>query len=898
MTGITDLVDGQLITRDEGASFETQINRLDQNRDGEAEIFRVGVKVLAVEGAADVIYQAEIPTSYSVLGVVTSQGKVLEGDAFYPIQVALGDLEGAAWINYDLAVKSRAGRFFNTISCQGLVEAGNHPNLFTDDPDTAVFADPTITLLGSEPAIKALKVDTLVGDINGNGQANTGDTLSYATEIQNVGTTDAQNVVYRVPTVMTANLSLVTGSVVTSQGTVVSGNNPGDTEIVINLGTVSLNAGVVVSFQGLVSPSVVVEALYTSCQGIVEGDNFLETKTDDPDTAVLNDPTRTILAEEARLLALKTDTLVGDSNGNGMVDPGDRVRFTTLIQNWGTSNAQGVNFKLEGSRNLTLVNGTVTTTQGLIESGNLPGDTGVTVELGDLSTGQTAEITFETTVDDPLPIGALDGDCQGLVSASNVGSLVTDDPDTAVLNDPTLVSFGLAPRVFAQKTDVLILDQDGDGEADPGDTLEYRITLGNSGNDIAHGVTYGSPGGAHTSLIVGSVTTSAGVVASGNQAGDVDVALTLDDVAPGAEILMSFQVTINSSLPPEITTISCQGLAAGDNISPTPSDDPETSAPGDPTVTPLDRNPALIAEKTDRLVVDLNGNGVVNFGDVVRYTTVITNQGSGDAIGVRFDSGVDVNTDLNVGSVSSSDGQVTSGNQAGETSVTVEIGVIEVGRTITIEFDVTVKNPATSTSASCQGVLIGEGIYVLTDDPDTPEKNDPTETKIEPEYDAFVQAEMTSKIFDQDDSASLTVGDLMEYQISFYPGKNPEGVMFRNRPDGNTRLIDGSLWSSQGGGEIVDGEVQVSLGDLSEQALVYYHVEVVSATDLRVVNQGTVFGSNFHTILTDDPRTPEPGDPTVDYFGGEAVPALSTVGMTVFTTGLIGFGVWRSRVTA
>lgn len=890
---------GRLITDDDGAYFETQINRLDVNRDGEAELVRIGVKVYASRHSTDLIYQGEIPSGYGVLNVVTSQGAVLDGDAAYPVQVNLGNLseENVAWINYDLEVASRAGRFFNTIACQGLVESGNHPQLLTDDPDTAVFADPTVTALGSEPAVKALKTDTLVIDANGNGLANPGDVLSYKTEIGNVGTSDGENVVYRVPMNMTENVSLVSGSVATTQGVVVEGNDPGDTEIRIDLGTVAPDGGAVVTFRAEIHGNLPVGATHAICQGLVEG-NFLPTKTDDPETTVLGDPTRTLLEEEPRLIATKTDSLVGDGNGNGMADPGDRIRFVTTVQNGGTSEAQGTNFKLEGARNLDLVAGSVITSQGVVETGNQPGDTGVTVEMGNIPANGIVEIVFETTVVDPLPIGAVDGECQGRVSGSNLGSILTDDPETPLVGDPTLVPFGRAPGVWVRKQDILIGDVDGDGEADPGDTLEYRITLGNSGNETGRGVSYGSPGGSHAALITGSVTTTVGVVASGNQSGDTDVAVTLGTVSPGDEIIMTFRVLIDSPLPPEVTTLSCQGLATGDNLSPTPSDDPDTGAPGDPTVTPLDRNPVLLAEKTDHLVVDHNGNGQVNFGDVVRYTTVIENQGSGDAIGVRFESGVDPNTDLNIGSVTTTDGTVISGNQNGDTGVEVDLGLIEVGETITIEFDVTVKNPANSTSASCQGVLIGVDVYVLTDDPDTPEKGDPTETEIEREFDAWVQAEMTSSFLDQDGDGRLSVGDLLNYQVNLQPGGEPRNATYHNRPDLHTRLIEASLSTSQGEGEVVDGEILIHLGDLTQMASIYYDVEVLGSVGRRVVNQGRVTGSNFAVTLTDDPRTPEPNDPTVDHLGDEAVPALSTVGLVAFTGGLLGLGVWKSRTAA
>ena len=46
------------------------------------------------------------------------------------------------------------------------------------------------------------------------------------------------------------------------------------------------------------------------------------------------------------------------------------------------------------------------------------------------------------------------------------------------------------PIAIATKTDQLVIDIDGDGVADPGDTLRYTVAFSNTGTTAANGVTF------------------------------------------------------------------------------------------------------------------------------------------------------------------------------------------------------------------------------------------------------------------------------------------------------------------------------------------------------------------------------------------------------------------------
>jgi len=136
----------------------------------------------------------------------------------------------------------------------------------------------------------------------------------------------------------------------------------------------------------------------------------------------------------------------------------------------------------------------------------------------------------------------------------------------------------------------------------------------------------------------------------------------------------------------------------------------------------------IMISKTDALVNDVDFDGNVDVGDTIKYTITITNpddDGDAAAAGVVFNDTPDPNTDLVVGSVMTSQGVVTTGNTLGDTSVSVNVGSVADGASVTIMFEVTV---AVETPEVCnQGFVDGTP---PSDDPGTPAPDDPTCTPV------------------------------------------------------------------------------------------------------------------------------------------------------------------------
>jgi uncharacterized repeat protein (TIGR01451 family) len=147
------------------------------------------------------------------------------------------------------------------------------------------------------------------------------------------------------------------------------------------------------------------------------------------------------------------------------------------------------------------------------------------------------------------------------------------------------------------------------------------------------------------------------------------------------------------------------------------------------------------AEKTDSLFIDADSNGYYSAGDTILYEVTIWNEGTLNATGVVFTDTPDPNTTLVTGSVATSKGSVTTGNNPGDTSISVTVGTLLAGgpatETTTISFHVTINDPLPPGVYNIynQGLFTyNEGSPEPTDDPDTDPDDDPTVTPIlEPE---------------------------------------------------------------------------------------------------------------------------------------------------------------------
>ena len=887
---ITPVSAAPVLGASKAASLLTDADRNGVVSPGDTLQYTISIRNTGNTEAAGVLYSdTPDPNTTLVAGsLTTTQGTILSGNTGTPpVRIDIGSIPapaGTVTIGYQVRVVNPLPVGVTELVNQGIVASSDVPAVLTDDPATPQPGDPTRVPVSAAPVLTADKLARLLIDADNNQVPSPGDTLIYQVTIENAGNTAALGVVYT--DTPDPNTTLVPGSVQTNAGTIVSGNT-GTPPVTVQIGTMAVGSRVTISYRTTINNPLPAGITRLENQGLVTSDNHPPVRTNDPTTPEPGDPTVTIVQTNVVLTATKIDTLADDTDRSGAPSPGDLLLYTILVRNIGNTSAITVTLADTPDPNTTLVAGSVQVSIGSVTSGNSPGDTRVAASLGAIpGAGGSATISFLVRINNPLPAGVTQVANQGVFSAGNSPAVLTDDPDTPQANDPTITPIAPAPQIAVQKVDDLLTDADASGAPSPGDTLRYTIAVRNIGNGRATQVVLADTPDPNTTLVAGSVTTTLGTVTLGNGPGDRSVSVSIGALPSAGSATITFQVVVADPLPENIRQVANQALGSG-NFPTTPSDDPDTPAANDPTITPLVRTPRISATKTDVLAVDADGNGTPSPGDTLLYTISIRNTGSASATSVGFTDAPDtsaitdtkVASDTNVvllpGSVQASQGTVVKGNGPDDRSITIAIGTLPPRTgSVTISFQVRIKRPlpATVKYVANQGVVSGDFPSVATDDPDTLPLGDPTITPIR--LDPAISADKSvSLVIDADNNGRVSQGDTLQYRVLISSRGNTTALalVYTDTPDPNTRLVPGSVQASPG--SVISGNtgvppVTVQIGDLppGAQAEISYRATIntpLPADVTQIVNQGLVRGTNIPDTPTDDPTTPAPDDPTI-----------------------------------
>src|SRR6266571_993920 len=321
------------------------------------------------------------------------------------------------------------------------------------------------------------------------------------------------------------------------------------------------------------------------------------------------------------------------------------------------------------------------------------------------------------------------------------------DPNVAGDEDPTRVTIVSAPAFRVQK---ISTDLTGDPNVLlAGETLRYTITVKNIGNEDAVNVVLRDAVPVNTTYVAGSTTLDGAAVADVRGLSPLVNGMLIHspaDPTPGAMpadasntptnvATITFDVVVSPTVA-DGTVISNQGFvsAVQNNIVDQPSDDPRTPIPNDPTLNIVGNHPLLYAVKQVALLVDLGTPGIVDPGDVLRYTITVQNSALIPATGVVLTDAVPANTTyvanstlLNGLPVGQPDGGVAplaSGINISSSDRTPPLpgpgaGTISPGATAVLQYDLRV-NPGTpaGTLISNQAVVTSTGQPNLLTDGD------------------------------------------------------------------------------------------------------------------------------------------------------------------------------------
>ncbi|MGZ5460517.1 MAG: DUF7507 domain-containing protein [Thermoanaerobaculia bacterium] len=470
----------------------------------------------------------------------------------------------------------------------------------------------------------------------------------------------------------------------------------------------------------------------------------------------------------------------------------------------------------------------------------------------DLFPGGTALVAGTNSLNFTVPAGATPGASFARFRCTTDGAVAfTGEASDGEVEDYAVTVIVPTPAVGATKDDALLADADSDGLADPGDTLRYTIVVTNNGTGDATSVVFSDTPDANTALVVGSVTTTAGTVTTGNTAGDTTVAVNAGTLAAyGGTVTITFDVVVDDPLASGVTEVSNQGSVSGANFG---------TVATNTVVTPINRTPDVTATKDDALLADADSDGLADPGDTLRYTIVITNNGTGDATSVVFNDTPDPNTTVVAGSAN------------------VNVGTLAAyGGTLTITFDVVVDDPLASgvTEVSNQGNVSGANFStVATNVVVTPINRTP-----------IVSATKTAELQNDQETLRYTI------IITNSGDGDATGVVFDDTPDPNTSIVIGSVTTTQGSVTSETPSVIVDLGTLPPYggtATIVFDVTIDDPLPegvTEIVNSGTVSGSNITPVQTDDPSLPGSADPTIFAWALFSIPTLQTWALIALLT--------------
>ena len=341
-----------------------------------------------------------------------------------------------------------AGTVDNQATASGRSPTGNRVTGRSNDPATTDPEDPTIVEIPLEPAVALLKNAPTLVDTNGNGMADTGDTLTWTFAVHNTGNAQLTNV-----TVTDRNSNVVVTPAAPTNVTLDAGQ----------IDTTSFTATYVLTDADILARRVENTADVTADapDGSTTGD------VSDPSSITSDAPTVYDIPPSPALAVLKPQPVVVDTNGNNMNDAGDVLNYTISVINTGNVPLTNVVVTDPKANNFTITLPSVM--PGAANAVTVP--VSYTIMAADLAAGQVENIAFAETVFDGNTVGD------------------QSDTDSITEDDPTITPITPRPAIALVKPQPDIIDVDANGVTNEGDQLLYTFRVTNTGNVSLSNVT-------------------------------------------------------------------------------------------------------------------------------------------------------------------------------------------------------------------------------------------------------------------------------------------------------------------------------------------------------------------------------------------------------------------------
>ena len=431
----------------------------------------------------------------------------------------------------------------------------------TSDPDPSNNSDTADTTVNASADLSVTKT--------GPANVTAGGAITYTVDAANAGPSDAANV----SVVDTLPAGVTFGSVTPSNGGWTC-TNAGDVSVTCT--RANWNAGASTTF------TIVVDA--PNQPGTLTNTVAIASTTSDPDPTNNTDSVNTDVGGSADVSLTKS--------GPASVTAGDTITYTVDAENAGPSAATNVSLVDTLPAGVNFVS--VTASTGGWSCSNA-GDVSVTCTRANWNAG--ASTTFTIVVDAPAQAGSI----------TNTASIVSTTPDPDPGNNTDT-----ADTTVDASADLRLVKR-GPANADPGETIRYRLAVSNLGPSDAAAVTV-------TDTLPAGVTF---VSASGpgwtcTNAGDVSVTCTRGTLAGGADAPL---LNVRVSAPDHGARLVNAATVTSSTPDPDPSNDSSSAV-------------TRVGKSADLSIVK-EGPSTATAGSEMTYRLLVSNAGPDAARNVR-----------------------------------------------------------------------------------------------------------------------------------------------------------------------------------------------------------------------------------------------------------------------
>lgn len=483
--------------------------------------------------------------------------------------------------------------------------------------------------------------------------ATTDQTITYTSVVTNTGNAPADSVIFK------DNIPLGTTFVVDSlsiNGIPQIGANPASG---VNLATVPAGGSLTVRFK------VKIGSVLPIPNPILNTSNANYQYTVDPAQPAVVAPQSvsnqvTTLVKKAQLSQVKTVD-------KAFATLGDEILYSVTITNTGNVAADSVNF-------IDLIpSGTAFVTDSVTLAGApvLGANPGSGVSIGSINAGASIIVTFKVTVTstNPVPNPVLN-------TSTTTFNFIVDPllpPITPVPSQSNTV------QTQVNKADLRATKQTSASVVDLGDVYTYTVTITNFGNTVA-------VNSILTDVVpVGTTFVPATVVIGGSPdlIQDPGTGIILPNIAAGATLVVSFDVKVGAVIPvpnpmPNTANVEYEYLVDPNGL-------PVTETTQTNVVNVLAVNAGNFASFT---VVKTVSKTYALVGDTLKYTVNLTNTGTTEALNTILNDLVPTGTTFVPGTVKVDTVSVP----AADPTTGIAIGIVAIGQTVAVEFDVLIGN--------------------------------------------------------------------------------------------------------------------------------------------------------------------------------------------------------------